>query len=392
MELVEGEDLLRRIARGAIPADEALPIAKQIAEALEAAHDQGIIHRDLKPANIKVRPDGTVKVLDFGLAKALDQSPASSTQTPAPGLSMSPTITSPAMTAMGIILGTAAYMAPEQAKGKSVDKRADVWAFGVLLYEMLTGHRAFTGDDVSDVLVAVLSKDVNLSALPAGTPPRLLALVRDCLVRDPQQRLRDIGDARIILARIIAGAPEDAAGSAAPSAVVPASSRVLPWALASALAMAAAAMLILWAPWRGEKPVDRPLVRLDVDLGPEVTLPPAFNMWGTIAISPDGTRLAYVSGSPPRLFIRRLDQPKASELAGTFGVRTSRSSPPTGNGSASRLPPRSRKSLSKVAPSCRLERCPTSATRVGTMTVSLSVSPPDGVSSGFPPVEVLQLS
>jgi len=224
------------------------------------------------------------------------------------------------MTAMGIILGTAAYMAPEQAKGKFVDKRADIWAFGVLLYEMLTGHRAFTGDDVSDVLVAVLSKDINLSALPAGTPPRLLALVRDCLVRDPQQRLRDIGDARIILVRIIAGAPEDAAGSAAPSAVVPASSRVLPWALASAFAMAAAAMLILWAPWRGEKPVDRPLVRLDVDLGPEVTLPPAFNMWGTIAISPDGTRLAYVSGSPPRLFIRRLDQPKASELAGTFGV------------------------------------------------------------------------
>jgi serine/threonine protein kinase len=151
MELVEGEDLLHRIARGAIPADEALPIAKQIAEALEAAHDQGIIHRDLKPANIKVRPDGTVKVLDFGLAKALDQSPASSPQTPAPGLSMSPTITSPAMTAMGIILGTAAYMAPEQAKGKSADKRADIWAFGVLLYEMLTGHRAFTGDDVSDV-------------------------------------------------------------------------------------------------------------------------------------------------------------------------------------------------------------------------------------------------
>src|SRR4029079_11428783 len=151
MELVEGDDLSQRLARGAIPAAEALPIAKQIAEALEAAHDQGIIHPDLKPANIKVRPDGTVKVLDFGLAKALDQSPASSPQPPAPGVSMSPTITSP-MTAMGIILGTAAYMAPEQAKGKSVDKRADIWAFGVLLYEMLTGHRAFTGDDVSDVL------------------------------------------------------------------------------------------------------------------------------------------------------------------------------------------------------------------------------------------------
>ena len=146
MELVEGDDLSQRIARGAMPLDEALPIAKQIAEALEAAHEQGIIHRDLKPANIKVRGDGTVKVLDFGLARAMEPAAASS-----PNLSMSPTIATPAMTQAGTILGTAAYMAPEQAKGRAVDKRADIWAFGVVLYEMLSGTRLFDGESVSDV-------------------------------------------------------------------------------------------------------------------------------------------------------------------------------------------------------------------------------------------------
>ena len=147
MELVEGEDLSQRIARGAIPLDEALPIAKQIAEALEAAHEQGIIHRDLKPANIKVRADGTVKVLDFGLAKAMEPAAGSS-----PSVSMSPTITTPAMTQAGMILGTAAYMSPEQARGKAVDKRADIWAFGAVLFEMLTGTRAFPGEDITDTL------------------------------------------------------------------------------------------------------------------------------------------------------------------------------------------------------------------------------------------------
>ena len=147
MELVDGEELAQRIARGALPLDEALPIARQIADALEAAHEQGIIHRDLKPANIKVRPDGTVKVLDFGLAKAMEPAAGSS-----PSMSMSPTITTPAMTQVGMILGTAAYMSPEQAKGRSVDARADVWAFGVVLFEMVSGQRAFDGEDIADVL------------------------------------------------------------------------------------------------------------------------------------------------------------------------------------------------------------------------------------------------
>jgi serine/threonine protein kinase len=165
MELVEGEDLSQRIARGAIPIDEALPIAKQIAEALEAAHEQGIIHRDLKPANIKVRPDGTVKVLDFGLAKMLDPVGASSASA-----SMSPTITTPAMTQAGMILGTAAYMSPEQAKGRVVDKRSDVWAFGCVLYEMLTARRAFPGEDITDTIAAVIRGEPDWNALPRDTP------------------------------------------------------------------------------------------------------------------------------------------------------------------------------------------------------------------------------
>ena len=165
MELVEGDDLSQRIARGAIPLDEALPIARQIAEALEAAHEQGIIHRDLKPANIKVRADGTVKVLDFGLAKALDPASASS-----PEAMHSPTITSPAMTQAGMILGTAAYMSPEQARGKTVDKRADIWAFGAVLFEMFTGRRAFGGDDVAETLANVINKEPAWDALPPAVP------------------------------------------------------------------------------------------------------------------------------------------------------------------------------------------------------------------------------
>src|SRR5216683_4882383 len=179
MELVEGPTLADRIAQGPISLDEALPIAKQIAEALESAHELGIIHRDLKPANIKVRDDGTVKVLDFGLAKALDPTPASS-----PSVTNSPTITTPAMTQAGMILGTAAYMSPEQAKGRPADKRSDLWAFGCVLYEMLTGTRPFDGEDVTDVMVAVLSKEPDWMALPAGTPVPICRLLRRCLEKD----------------------------------------------------------------------------------------------------------------------------------------------------------------------------------------------------------------
>src|SRR6516164_9324631 len=193
MELVEGPTLADRIAKGPIPLDEALPIAKQIAEALEAAHEQGIIHRDLKPANIKVRSDGTVKVLDFGLAKAFDPI------TTSPGLAtLSPTLSIHA-TQAGIVLGTAAYMAPEQVRGSPVDKRADIWAFGVVLYEMLVGRQLFEGVTISDTLASVLRESIDIDALTSSTPERLRRVLRRCLERDPKQRLRDIGDARLEL-------------------------------------------------------------------------------------------------------------------------------------------------------------------------------------------------
>jgi tetratricopeptide (TPR) repeat protein len=211
MELVAGEDLSQRIARGRIPIDEALAIAKQIAEALEAAHDQGIIHRDLKPANFRLRPDGSAKVLDFGLAKATDPVAGSS-----PGISMSPTVSAHA-TQPGIILGTAAYMAPEQARGKAVDKRADIWAFGVVLFEMLTGRQPFPGDDISHVLARVIERDPDWTALPPTTPPLVVRLLRRCLEKDVRRRLRDIADAKAkaSAARALELDPQLAAGHTA---------------------------------------------------------------------------------------------------------------------------------------------------------------------------------
>jgi len=210
MELVEGEDLSQRIARGALPVDEALSIAKQIADALEAAHEQGIIHRDLKPANIKVRPDGTVKVLDFGLAKALEPAGALSSS-----VSMSPTLTTPAMTQAGMILGTAAYMSPEQARGTTADKRADLWGFGVVLWEMLTGKRLFEGATVSDTLASVLKSEPDWTTLAPTTPPAIRRLLRRCLEKDRRRRLSDAADARLEI--------EEALQPPSPDAAVPAS-------------------------------------------------------------------------------------------------------------------------------------------------------------------------
>ena len=321
MELVEGDDLSQRIARGAIPIDEALPIAKQIADALEAAHEQGIIHRDLKPANIKVRPDGAVKVLDFGLAKALDPSPS------ATDVSQLPTITSPAMTRMGVIMGTAAYMSPEQARGKAVDKRADIWAFGCVLFEMLTGKRAFEGDEVSDVLAAVLRQNVDLTALPVATPPRLRRLLARCLDRDPRMRLRDIGESRVEIDKIIMGAADETIASPTTASVAaPRWRRVLPWAVASALGVGLALVLLLWAPWRSV-PAAVPL-RLEATLGADASLVIAGSAGaaGNAAIvSPDGTQLAFVAqplGGARRFYVRRLDQLTATSLAGTENAVT----------------------------------------------------------------------
>jgi len=317
MELVEGDDLSVLIARGPMPLPEALPIAKQIAEALEAAHEQGIVHRDLKPANVKVRADGTVKVLDFGLAKALD--PGSKDPGLHQDVANSPTLTARA-TQMGMIIGTAAYMAPEQAKGKRVDKRADIWAFGVVLYEMLTGSRLFAAEDVSDTLAAVLTREVNLKTLPPGTPVRLRALVGDCLIRDSKQRLRDIGNARIEIARIEASGP-DSAGPVPPTlavAAAPAWRRALPWAWATVSTVALLAGLLTWAPWRSA-PAPTPR-RLLASIGADAFLPTT--QGASAILSPDGTTLAFVArqAGQARLFIRKLDQLQAAPLAGTEGA------------------------------------------------------------------------
>jgi hypothetical protein len=330
MEFVPGEDLAARIARGAVPLDETLQIAKQIASALEAAHEQGIVHRDLKPANIRVTEDGTVKVLDFGLAKALGPSklgPYDPSTGGRDGLGvgaelappdMSPTLTSPAMmTGVGVILGTAAYMAPEQAKGKAVDRRADVWAFGVVLYEMLTGTRAFGGADIQDTIVAIIRDEPDWTRLPPALPIALETHLKRCLHKDVKQRIQAIGDVRLALEGAFDTAALHAAASSAAgsgSAV----SRALPWTVAAGLAVAVG--IALWAPWRSEKAADRPLVRLDVDLGADVALPASATSGPSVAISPDGSRIAYASDAPGRLVTRRLDQPSGTALAGTEGA------------------------------------------------------------------------
>src|SRR5262245_9973971 len=285
MELVEGEDLSQRIARGPIPIDEVLPIAKQIAEALEAAHEQGIIHRDLKPANIKLRPDGTVKVLDFGLAK-LAESPVAAAAGPSP-VSMSPTITSPAMmTGVGVLLGTAAYMSPEQAKGREADKRSDIWAFGAVLYEMLSAKRAFARDDVSDTLVAVLRDDPDWSALPLETPARIRQVMRVCLQRIPKQRAQAIGDVRLAME----GAFDAPAPAKAPEpSRLPVLREAWLWVAAAVVLTAGVTGVVMRS--ITAVPAQQPLRRFEHTLPRSLELPPGA---GTlVAVSPDGHTLVY---------------------------------------------------------------------------------------------------
>ena len=310
MELVEGPTLADRIARGSIPLDEALPIAKQIAEGLEAAHELGIIHRDLKPANIKVRPDGTVKVLDFGLAKAFEPTGAG-----AGSATRSPTLSIHA-TQAGVILGTAAYMSPEQARGKVVDRRADIWAFGSVLYEMLTGVRAFDADDVSATLAYVITQEPDWRRLAAVTPPGIQRLLRRCLVKDPKDRLQAIGDARVDISDLLRGVVEPV------SMMSPASTP--PWRRAVAtlgivLMTATGTAAVVW--FAAQSRVPRPRVsRLAMTPQKEAAL--SLNgISRDVALTPDGSRLVYVGANATTLFVRPLDQLEPTALVHGHALR-----------------------------------------------------------------------
>jgi serine/threonine-protein kinase len=305
MELVEGPTLSDRIAEGPIPLDEALVVARQIAEAVEAAHEQGIVHRDLKPANVKVRPDGVVKVLDFGLAKALEPVGAASVAT-----SQSPTITTPAMTQAGLLLGTAAYMSPEQAKGRRAEKRSDIWAFGCVLYEMLTGNRAFEGEDLSETLANVLKSQPDWAALPDSTPPAVRRLLRRSLEKDPRRRLADVADARLEIEEAISGFDRM---WTEPAVAPPHRLVMILSAVIFLVGTAFLGSLAMWKPWqKAPRPLSQ---RLTVDIGADTSLRQATGM--PFAISPDGSMLAFVSEQREgmrQLHLRRFGQLKADLL------------------------------------------------------------------------------
>ncbi|HSD26224.1 MAG TPA: protein kinase, partial [Vicinamibacteria bacterium] len=319
MELVEGPTLADRLAAGALPVEEAVSIARQVAEALEYAHERGIVHRDLKPANVKLTSEGVVKVLDFGLAKALEVE-----RTPQE-TGNSPTLTV-ANTAAGVILGTAAYMSPEQARGKSVDRRTDIWAFGCLLYELLTGRRAFAGDTVTDTLAGILHVEPDWSALPAATPPAVVRLVRRCLDKDPRRRLQAIGEARLELEEL---AQVSASGRLVVREDAPVPSPVARPSGVRPLLLGAGALLggvVLGAlsAWLLKPPPPRPVTWLSLGLAPAEQLTEGRPRFRAFALSPDGRRVVF-SGSragSTDLYVRALDRPEATVIPGTSAAES----------------------------------------------------------------------
>jgi Tol biopolymer transport system component len=315
MEHVPGETLAERLSRGAIPLEEALEVARQVAEGLEAAHEKGIVHRDLKPANVKLLPDGSVRILDFGLAKAVE---GERTDPSGASLVDSPTLSRHATEAR-IILGTAAYMSPEQARGRAVDKRADVWAFGVLLYEMLTGRRLFVGDTTSDVLAAVLRQEPDWSALPVGTPAGLLRLLRMCLERDPKHRLHDVADARVEIEQM-RREPAPAAGATLPPRARARWRGGVRWTVRALVGAAAVLALTQLRTAPAAPPVVRAALALPADLRLELSGLSA----GTVSVSLDGRRVVFGArrgGGRTMLYVRTLDDPEPRLLPGTEAAR-----------------------------------------------------------------------
>jgi Tol biopolymer transport system component len=309
MELAPGETLAARLARGRLPLDDALAVAAQVAEAVAAAHDHGIVHRDLKPGNVMVTADGAVKVLDFGLARAIAPEPLSR---PGPDLSQSPTLAHTG-TLAGVLLGTAAYMSPEQARGRTVDRRTDVWAFGCVLFEMLAGRSAFGGETVAETLAAVLRGEPDWSALPAGTPPGLVSVLRRCLEKDPRRRLHDVSDARLLLEEARAERP----GPAAPTGRAPRGREAIAWGLAAA-SLAAALPL----GWRASRPAPVPaLTRFSIELAGSHSLDLADVP--ILALSPDGGTLAFsaidAGSGQAMIYVRPFAEAQARPLAGTEG-------------------------------------------------------------------------
>jgi hypothetical protein len=309
MELVEGETLAQRIAKGPVAADEALEVCRQIAEGLDSAHEKGIVHRDLKPANIKITPEGKVKILDFGLAKAFQEESA------AAELSHSPTITE-AMTRVGVILGTAAYMSPEQAKGKPVERRYDIWAFGCVLYECLTGKCAFQGDTVTETLASILNGEPDWKALPTATPWNVTVLLRRCLQKDPHQRLGAISDARLEIDDALA-APSAVGGATTQSGPPPARRRAS-WSTWAAVAVLA--IVVGFGLWKLSASLATPeprVLRLAVSIPASqgfVDIP-----GNAVLFTPDGSAIVYSGRGPQgnRLYYRRLDQLEGTALPGT---------------------------------------------------------------------------
>jgi serine/threonine-protein kinase len=315
LELVEGGTLADRLARGPLEFPEALRIAKEVIDALEAAHDKGIVHRDLKPGNIALTADGQVKVLDFGLARFEAGEFGSSIE-----LTNSPTLAF-AGTQAGVILGTAAYMSPEQAKGRTVDKRSDVWAFGCVFFEMLTGRKAFEGEDVSDTLASILRAEPDWTALPPSVPPAVRTLIKRCLDKDRRSRIPDLSVVRFMMTDGWSTEPQAAVSTtpvgAAP--VQPRAGRLLPWLVCAALVLLLGGVLAFWVPW-SKAPTPAP-VRVSAEIGAKASI---FGLGASMALSPDGQMLAMTAQpeltDPPRIYVRRLDQLQATMLSGTEGA------------------------------------------------------------------------